>query len=76
MMYGRLYLNNGFFKELARRFKRNIVLILAQKDGKVIFELRLQSTFPVPFQYTQYHVWYCGIVVCVFDAITRLHEYY
>lgn len=35
MMYGRLYLNSSFFKELAQRFKRNIVLILAEKDGKV-----------------------------------------
>lgn len=35
MIYGRLYLNSSFFKELAQRFKRNIVLILAEKDGKV-----------------------------------------
>lgn len=35
MMYGRLYLNNNLFKELARCFKRNIVLILAEKEGKV-----------------------------------------
>lgn len=35
MLYGRLYLNSGFFKELAKRFKRNIVLILAERDGKV-----------------------------------------
>ena len=37
MMYGRLYLNIGLFKELARSFKRNVVLILAEKDGKVSF---------------------------------------
>lgn len=35
MMYGRLYLNINLFKELARCFKRNIVLILAEKNGKV-----------------------------------------
>lgn len=35
MMYGRLYLNIDLFKELARCFKRNIVLILAEKNGKV-----------------------------------------
>lgn len=34
-MYGRLYLNLGLFKELAQRFKRNVVLILAERDGKV-----------------------------------------
>ena len=31
MMYGRLYLNINLFKELARCFKRNIVLILRRK---------------------------------------------
>eukprot|EP00752_Nemacystus_decipiens_P008441 g7545.t1 len=36
MMYGRLYLNINLFKELARCFKRNIVLILAEKNGKVV----------------------------------------
>ncbi|CAM9827813.1 unnamed protein product [Ectocarpus sp. 12 AP-2014] len=36
MMYGRLYLNIGLFKELAQCFKRNIVLILAEKNGKVV----------------------------------------
>lgn len=36
MIYARLYLNPSFFQELAKRFKRNIVLILAEKDGKVV----------------------------------------
>lgn len=37
MFYGRQYLTQAFFKELAKRFKRNVVLILARRDGKVIY---------------------------------------
>ena len=72
MFWGRLYLNRAFFELVLQRFRRNLSLVLAEEDGRVIagtFNVQKAGAYYGRYWGTQKDLRYLHFNVCYYAAI-------
>jgi predicted N-acyltransferase len=72
LYYGRQYLTQSFFEEMHRRFTRNVCLVLAEKEGRVIagtFNVRDQTAMYGRYWGAFEDVPFLHFNVCYYSAI-------